>query len=274
MKKMTIEEQRKVMLDILLYIDDICRKNDICYSLIGGSLIGAIRHSGFIPWDDDVDIILTYDNYEKLINILKHNDNSKYKVLSHDLDKNYFFPFVKVVDTDTYVIEENCLEQIKDYGVYVDVFVYNNVSNDNREREKFVKKLKLLNSMLSRKPINYKEIGLKQSILRLGKNTLSKILGYNKIHKIINKHNVKYNNQITDYVVSNWPIYAINKEVQLASDLDGYIDVNFEGEKIMIFKSYDNVLRNTFGDYMVLPPVEKRYSHGLKAFWKDDNNEE
>ena len=81
MKKMSIEEQRQVMVEILKYFDTLCRKNNIKYSLIGGTLIGAIRNKGIIPWDDDIDIILDKENYKKIIDILKHDNNSKYILL-------------------------------------------------------------------------------------------------------------------------------------------------------------------------------------------------
>ena len=70
-KEITIDEQKKILIKILAYVDNICRKNNIKYSLIGGSLIGAIRHNGFIPWDDDIDIILMPKEYKKLICALK-----------------------------------------------------------------------------------------------------------------------------------------------------------------------------------------------------------
>ena len=84
---MTHEECKKEMINILKYIDDICKENDIKYSLIDGSLIGAIRHKGIIPWDDDIDIGLLYNDYKKLIELLK-KDESKYKVLDNETCKN------------------------------------------------------------------------------------------------------------------------------------------------------------------------------------------
>ena len=74
MKEITQTEQKEILLDMLKYIDEICRKNNIKYFLYGGTLIGAIRHKGFIPWDDDVDICVPYNEYRKLITILKQNN--------------------------------------------------------------------------------------------------------------------------------------------------------------------------------------------------------
>ena len=83
MNRIDRENQKKIMVQILEYFDNICRENDIDYSLIGGSLIGAIRHKGIIPWDDDIDVILTYDNYKRFIEILKKNNDKNYKILDY-----------------------------------------------------------------------------------------------------------------------------------------------------------------------------------------------
>ena len=92
MKKMTEKECKKVMLDILDYIDKICRKNNIKYSLFCGSLIGAIRHKGIIPWDDDIDIILLKEEYDKLVKILE-KENAYYKIISYENTNGYYAPY-------------------------------------------------------------------------------------------------------------------------------------------------------------------------------------
>ena len=80
MEKINIVEQKKIMVEILAYFDKVCRQNNINYSLIGGSLIGAIRHQGIIPWDDDIDVILSRDNYLKIIEILEKDDDARFKL--------------------------------------------------------------------------------------------------------------------------------------------------------------------------------------------------
>lgn len=271
MKKIELNEQKKIMIELLEYFDRICRENNIKYSLIGGSLIGAIRHKGIIPWDDDIDVILTKKEYLKLIQILENKNDSRYKLLTINNCRGYNFPFPKLVDKRTFVIEPSLLNQIKEYGIFIDIFSYSNTSNSEKVRIKDFKKIKLLNSMMSRTKLDFKRYGFKQNFLRLNKNILSKIIGYRNIIKILNNIYSKYNNADTDYVVSNWPVYNINKEVQKSKNIIEYTDVEFENMKIMIFKNYDEILRNTFGNYMQLPPENQRKAHGLIAYWRDNN---
>lgn len=272
MNRMSLKEQKKIMIEILSYFDNICRANNINYSLIGGSLIGAIRHKGIIPWDDDVDVILDKDSYEKVIKILLEN-NGRYKLLYHKNDSKYFPPFPKLVDTHTIVVEPQLLDSIDNYGVYIDIFCYNNTSNDPRERVKHLKKIKLLNSMLSRKKLDFKNLPISQNIKRFFKNTISKIIGYKKLNVLVEKENNRYNKETTEYVVSNWPIYGIDKEIQNSKNIIKYKNTKFENLEVMIFENYDEILRTTFGNYMELPPEEKRTCHGLEAYWRDNNEE-
>lgn len=271
MKKIELNEQKKIMIELLEYFDRICRENNIKYSLIGGSLIGAIRHKGIIPWDDDIDVILSKSEYLKLIQILENMNDSRYKLLTINNCRGYNFPFPKLVDKRTFVVEPRLLNQIKEYGIFIDIFSYSNTSNSEKIRIKDFKKIKLLNSMMSRTKLDFKTDGFKQNFLRLNKNILSKIIGYRNIIKFLNNIYNKYNNVDTDYVVSNWPVYNINKEVQKSKNIIEYTDVEFENMKIMIFKNYDEILRTTFGDYMQLPPENQRKAHGLIAYWRDND---
>lgn len=271
MKKIELNEQKKIMIELLEYFDKVCRENDIKYSLIGGSLIGAIRHKGIIPWDDDIDVILSKSEYLKLIQILENMNDSRYKLLTINNCRGYNFPFPKLVDKRTFVVEPRLLNQIEEYGIFIDIFSYSNTSNSEKIRIKDFKKIKLLNSMMSRTKLDFKDDGFKQNFLRLNKNILSKIIGYRNIIKFLNNIYNKYNNVDTDYVVSNWPVYNINKEVQKSKNIIEYTDVEFENMKIMIFKNYDEILRTTFGNYMQLPPENQRKAHGLIAYWRDND---
>ena len=263
MKKIPRKKQKEIMLELLKYFDDLCRKNSIKYSLIGGTLIGAIRDKGFIPWDDDIDIILEKENYDKIIKILKTNNNSDYKLLTRDTCKDYYFPFPKLVATNTMVVEPLCLKQCSEYGIFIDILYYKKMPKE----EKIFKKIKLLDSLLSRKKINKKE-GIKQNFLRFNKNIISILIGYDNLIKIKEKIYSKYDNIPSEYVLSNWPVYAYENEYQLQKNIIEYIDVPFENIKAMVFKNYDNVLKNLYGNYTKMPPKEQRISHGLEAYWR------
>jgi len=263
MKKIPLNDQKRIMTDILKYFDSICRKNNIKYSLIGGSMIGAIRHKGIIPWDDDIDVILDKENYQKIINILSKDNNEKYKLLKYGTTKDYYFPYPKLVATDTYLIEDLCFKNCKEYGLFIDIFCYNDMKKD----KKIFKRIQLLNSLLSRKKLNFKKESLKQNFLRLNKNIISFLIGYKRLLKM--KTKIEENNPDNKYVLSTWPVYAYEKEYQLQEDIKEYIDVAFETVNAMVFKNYDSILKTTFGNYMELPPEGERKVHSLNAYWRD-----
>ena len=120
MKKLTLDEVKKIQLEILAYIDSFCKKNNISYFINYGTLLGAVRHKGFIPWDDDIDISMDREHYNMFIEKF-NQDSSKYKILSLDTDKAYFNNFIKVVDTTTKIVDNRNYKTFS-CGVCFDIF--------------------------------------------------------------------------------------------------------------------------------------------------------
>ena len=264
------DEQKKLLVDMLKYIDDICRKNDIKYSLIGGSLIGAIRHKGFIPWDDDIDIILDYSNYNKLLNVLEKKHDENYEIFIPLKKKGYSMPFAKLIYKKTSLQHAHCIDKVEGYGLYLDIFCYANIPNDYNLRKEFFKKLLHLNGFLARIKLNYNNPNFSLKAKRLIKNTIIKMVGYNYFLKKQIKHFTKYALEETDYVILNYPVYGLEKDQQKSEYIKEYIDATFEDITVMIFKNYDAILRNTFGDYMQLPPENERVAHhNIEVYWNN-----
>lgn len=262
------EEQKKLMLDMLKFVDQICRKNNIKYSLIGGSLIGAIRHQGYIPWDDDIDIILTKENYTKLKNILD-KQTGRYQTLKFGRGGEQF-SFLKLIDTKTHAREKAQANFNPNYGVYLDIFCYYSAAQNENIRKKQFNKIRLLIHIIHYSKLDFKNLSISHNIRRLGKNIVATVLGYKIVHKLFINTLTKYQN--TDYVVSNYPVYGYDKEIQLAKNTEDYIDAKFENLTVMIFKNYDAILRTTFGDYMQLPPKSERIQkHSLTMWWREEN---
>lgn len=255
MKEIGLEEQKKILVNMLAYIDSICRKNNIKYTLIGGSLIGAVRHHGIIPWDDDIDIGLLPEEYDKLMYYLKNDNSCQYRLLDVDTEPSYYYPFAKLVDLKTTGYENRC-KKIKNYGVYVDIFKYNTIPEDVNLINKYYDYCDKLKVKMFRSFINESD--------NFFKNILHKFLSLQNSNKIARKyiiHSEKYNNEIFNNVMINWTPYGAAKETHLSDSFKEYIDVDFENIKVMIIKDYDRVLKTTFGDYMSLPPVEKQVTH-------------
>lgn len=242
-----IKELHKCLLNIAIEIDKICKENDIHYTLMGGSLIGAIRHKGFIPWDDDMDIGMAYADYIKFINILK---SLNHPWLTFDIpgNKEYEEQFMKVYDSRT-TLKECKSNRIK--GVFVDVFpilpIANKMSTAKRRYYydtvlKMVRYNKTNNSKSSKsKMLVYKLLGLFHSA--------------NGLNKKIQKRRRKLSEK--NYQFMNDPDGSI-KGIVPKEYFSEYIYHEFEDTKLMIIKNYDPYLTHIFGDYMELPPKEKR----------------
>lgn len=267
MKKVSNEEYKKILVEILEYVDKVCRENNINYSLIGGSLIGAVRHKGIIPWDDDIDIILFGEEYEKLLKILeeKNNDNNKFLLITNNVNNSYKKPFAKVVNTETTMVEQY-QKPVDNYGVYIDIFKYNYVSNNKLVRFLNYKRIhnKVILFQLSSLTKNYKN-PIKQLIKTYSKNYYNN----KQVKKYCEIFDKKGKNNNCKFMQSNWPIYGFEKEIQKVENFKEFIDVPFENIIAMISKNYDEILRTTFGDYMQLPPEEKRRCHNNEAYWKE-----
>ena len=162
MKKITIEEAKKIELDILSYIDDFCQKNNIEYFINYGTLIGAVRHKGFIPWDDDIDISMTRENYDKFIEYYK-NDKSKYKLLALETNKHYFNNFAKIVDSTTR-IDNTRIYKSYPSGIFIDIFPMDSFSDKKIVDICYVLESFKLLSFSKRKNIIYKDSKLKDLI--------------------------------------------------------------------------------------------------------------
>lgn len=268
-RRITPKEHQEILINMLTYIDSICRKNNINYSLIGGSLIGAIRHKGFIPWDDDIDIVLDINNYNKLIEILRKNDNKHYTLLEPLLTNGYPLHFTKLIDNRTSLKEKAVIDEVNNYGVFLDIFCYNYAPDNFNTRKRYFKKLLFWRKCLVKVDPNYNNPSFIHKFIRISKNIYLSIMGNKRILKKMQSLILKYNRKESKYVITNNPVYSFEKEVQFADDILEYIDVPFEKINVKIFKNYDNILKRTFGNYMELPPKEKQIAHNVSAYWKN-----
>ena len=136
MKKVSMKEVQQISVDLLVYIDELCRDNNINYSIFYGSLIGVERHGGYIPWDDDLDIVLLRPEYEKLLDLL--SKQQLYTLLSPHTTENYRYEFAKLVDPRTCAISRQYYgSESSKLGVYVDIFPLDGFPTDLTERKEF-----------------------------------------------------------------------------------------------------------------------------------------
>ncbi len=271
MEKISRSELRKIQIKMLKYIKNICEQNNIRYFLFGGTLIGAVRHKGYIPWDDDVDICVPYKDYRRLINII--NSKNEYKVLNPYDNEDYYYFFSKMVDKRTILIEDN-YKKIKDMGVFLDIFPICNMPNDKEELDKYVKKVKKLERSFFRMYGFKKYYYNKNLIIRIIKAIIFFIpyLFKKKIYK--NKYKLlnlleKYESEDTDYVGNVLPPCTIKGMVK-KEVYDESTYVQFEDEMYSASAKYDQYLTQVYGNYMTPPPENERIApHMFDAFWKN-----
>ncbi len=236
---LTIEEKQEIILDELRDVDRFCRENNIRYSLAYGTLLGAVRHGGFIPWDDDADIIMLREDYDRFVASYK---SDKYHMLQfcHNTEgKEVFFNgYLKINDPNTFIASN---QNIIKYGVALDIFPLDSVPEDKDERHRLNHKIRRLNNRLYHR---HKKDPI--SIIKSYRHTVD------KWWKILDKalHENKYNNSpiVTQFFCADEDEVILRKEM-----FDELIDIPFNGHNFLAFKDYHNYLVASYGENYMIP---------------------
>ena len=261
-----INEIQQMELGIMEYIHEVCQKIGVKYFLAYGSLIGAVRHQGFIPWDDDMDICMLREDYEKLQDYLIANPDKRYEVMSYKNNLNYVYPFMKVQDNQTYLLEED-VRIDSNMGIYVDIFPVDGYEDDVEFKNKMTKLIK--KRQLS--CYTFKGITNTKSVLNSLLRYVSVIIFYftNTNKYVAQIEELAKSRKVSDYEQVDYLIYKdMNKPVWRREWLEQVTTGTFEGKEFTIPKNYHEILTSDYGDYMQLPPVEQRVSHHDFKLWK------
>lgn len=258
MRELKSEEVKKIQINILKAVDKFCRENNIKYFLSGGTLLGAIRHKGYIPWDDDIDIMMPRSDYNKLLNLLNQK-KWDFRIKSKEIDSKFPFTFAKIEDITTVLIEDT---QVKyEIGINIDVFPLDGFPENEEESIRFVKKIVFLRNIYSLKIIkfNRKRKLIKNICLFLSKISLLTINMENLIGKIVNMSK-KYDYNSSRYV--GCVVWGYGLRERMNKDIfESSIEVEFENNLYKAPIGYELYLKHLYGDFMKLPPEEKRNTH-------------
>lgn len=262
MKAITPDELKAIQLDLLQKTADFCEKNGLRYFLCGGTLIGAIRHKGYIPWDDDIDIAMPRPDYDRFVKTFNQPDNY-YQVVNLDTNPDYEYAFAKVYDNRTILRELHYPGDT--FGVNIDVFPADGVKSPAQ-----VNKIKLLHKLLNTKRANYYKRTFPKKII----NTLGKLL---LLPFSARQIATWMDNEARKYAFGSLPKAGVianpygPREMVDKSVFDADVYQEFEGRLYRVPVGYDTWLRSIYGNYMQLPPVEHRVSHHtFDAWWKDN----
>ncbi|WP_369947409.1 LicD family protein [Lactococcus taiwanensis] len=273
MKEISLEEMRQLQLEMLEYIDKVCRDNGIEYSLAGGSLLGVVRHQGFIPWDDDVDLMMTRDNYEKFVKVALNRGESNYS-LSYYKERPAYFPYIKMYDHRT-LLKSKVSNLVRGTGIFTDIFPIDILPDDEMEFKKFHRKVFLDTRRLAAsntrrfdyasgpdwKNVIFASIAyLPWHIKYYGK--------YKEISEKMDKFMSQYNN--TDNKYSGFASSRYRTRERFPREIyNEYEDVIFENITVRKIVDHDTYLSKLYGDYMVIPKESEQVNHDYYKYeWK------
>lgn len=265
MRKIDIEELKQLQLGILDVVVSYCDSHNIKYWLDCGTLLGAVRHNGYIPWDDDIDIGMLRDDFNRFVNEF-NSFNPRFQTYCIDTSPDFYFVFAKVLDMNTVLYEPD--EKGQKLAVNIDVFVYDNAPEDESELKKAFDRRDFYRNCSALRTLHNKPSGglARRIFVRVLRGIL-KIFPKNYFIGKMAENAKRYNNIKTSRVgnFSSFTRAACSKRV-----FDSFEEHIFEGKMYKIPVGYDDWLRSFFGDYMKLPPEEKRVSHHKFIAYMDD----
>ena len=273
MKEMTTREVQLVSLEILKDVHEFCVKNDIKYSLSGGTLLGAIRHNGFIPWDDDVDIQMPRPDYDRFIHTYV---SPKYKVYSRELTefekKCMTYAYARVCEMDKTFVDTGVRPWIlEDTGIWIDILPCDGIPSEYKEAKRHFKRFrKLLRPvyLLGFKNSSWEKIKKGTSVTAKIRYVIEKLMSgmvsensYDKMLAVKKRY---------DYTMSEYFFTTSRRglgELQPRKNMEKFELHQFEDAEFYIMSGYEANLTSLYGDYMAIPPENKRISHGVNHYY-------
>lgn len=264
MVELTPNELKDVQLKIMDYIDSFCRENEIQYTLAFGTLLGAERHGGFIPWDDDIDIQMLRSEYDRFTQLWNENkQDHPYELVNIESGNNMGYPFGKVHDPNTVTYVGN----LKRTGVFIDVFPVDYVI----DRDDYLLRSKIIESLIEKRFACFNWLNIKESNLPFYKKIIPFL---RKPHESYEEIAVEISNEAKRVkektaIACDMINGRYSKEMLSSEIYEDYKDIKFEDRVYRSVKETDIYLTKTYGDWRTPPPPEKQVTHhGFKAYWR------
>lgn len=266
MKELSLEELKETELEILKVFHTFCAEHNIRYFLSHGTLLGAVRYKKFIPWDDDIDLLVPRADYDRLMSIFE--DSDRYKLFAFERNREYRYPFAKLCDMSTFKEEFHYDNGMK-LGIDIDIFPLDAWADDIEKARKEAKSIS--REMFC---LNLSKLKKADSLNPVKRAVKSVVMFYCKLRgskhfitRIIQKSCNNNQNGSAYLGCKAWCVYG-ERGIIPAEAFAETIEIEFEGEKYPAPKGYDTYLTCLYGDYLPEPPIEKRKTHHVFKAYK------
>lgn len=259
MEELSIKEIQSRQLELMKVVDIVCRKNNIRYYLISGSCLGAVRHKGFIPWDDDIDIAMFRDDYEHFLSIFNFSfDLSKFYLQNDNTEKDFILSLSRICILGTKIEQYGTAHLNINKCMFMDVFPLDNVPDKGINRKRQMYELKIVNRIMTLKIFYLSHSRFKNLIKKMVSLALTPIpLG--SLKSIRYRILTRYNSTRTQCVSSMASKYGYRKHIMSYEVYGNPVELEFEHEQFMFPQKYEEHLKKLFGNnFMDLPPISKR----------------
>lgn len=257
--QITSKELKLLELEIAKAVKKVCDENNIDYFIIGGTLLGAVRHKGFIPWDDDMDIGMTTNNYEKFIEVAKSKLDERFFIQTSQTDSNYYNVFAKVRLRHTHMLEKVTEDLGIEDGIFVDIFPYDSIAENLLQKKGYMLKIRVLGKISLLKH-GYNLNGITDSKAGRIINLFAKYLPIS-----VKRVDEKLKNMLPSNLCRNSGEYYIERDGMFRGDFvfpkeyfDELIELPFENTTFKAPKNFKEYLSKAYGNYMEYPPEEER----------------
>jgi lipopolysaccharide cholinephosphotransferase len=267
MKRLEHKEIQQEAFKVLVHVAELCELHQLDYVLMYGTLLGAVRHKGFIPWDDDVDIAMPRQHYEKLRVLLAHNQE-KFRFLDRSTTKDYPYLIGRVSSKNTKIVRTDELDC--GMGVFIDIYPIDDIDNNYHKAVFWAKILGVLSSLYFASTRTALEPYCRNRTIKKIYVIGARLIGAEMIEQLINKIVMKSNGGLScAYVgVAFWMTFQSRRNVLPLRYFQEFTKLEFNGQMFNAPRDYHELLCNYYGDYMTLPPpAEQKPHHQYEAFY-------